>query len=85
MRTGRVQINKPIFKGGNPEIGVAEYRLKGLDFVEVEILYTRKSDGKKSWPYIYKMAVEKLMTYPQQIVAAGVKLRVAPMRDFDVV
>lgn len=85
MRTIRVQINRPIFGGGSPAIGIAEYKLTGVDVVEVEIMYTRKSDGQKSWPHIYKMTVQKLKSFPTQVVRGGVRLFVAPLGEWDVV
>lgn len=85
MRTIRVQLNKPIFGGGRPAIGIAEYKLSSADIVEVEIMYRRKKDGQKSWPYIYRMLVSKLRGYPTQVVSGGVKLFVAPLGDWDIV
>lgn len=84
MRTIRVQIQKPQWMGGNPHIGIAEYKLSNADIVEVEILYVRKKDNQRSWPYLYRMTVEKLRTYPTKIVSGGVKLFVAPLGDWDV-
>lgn len=83
MRTILVKLQKPIFFGGSPKLGVADFRLKGVDRVEVEIDYTRK-DGTKSYPDTYTMPASKLTKYPTQIVNGGVRLHVAPLSDWDV-
>lgn len=83
MRTGKVELKAPIWKSGHPEIGVADFRLKGVDQIEAEILYTRK-DGTRSYPNKYLMSVRKLLTYPTQVVGSGVKLYVAPLEDWAV-
>lgn len=79
-----IELKKPIWKNGRHEIGVAEYRLQGADEVLVDILYTRK-DGTKSFPDRYKMKTSKLMTYPIQVVGGGVRLYVAPLRDWEII
>lgn len=83
MRTGRVSIEKPIWNGGQPHIGIADFRCRGLDLVEVEILYTRKSDGKRSYDGLYSMKVADLMKSPTQTVRGGVKLYVAPLHEWE--
>ena len=82
MRETTVNIKKPIWGGGKPQIGVADFRVKGVDRVNVVIDYTRK-DGEKSYPGTYSMLAEKLVKYPTQIVGSGVKLYVAPLSDWD--
>lgn len=83
MRTTKVELKKPIWNGGKPCIGVAQFRLNSVDRVEVEIMYTRK-DGTRSYPDIYVMDVAKLVTYPTQVVGNNVKLYVAPLSDWEV-
>ena len=79
-----VELQKPIWGGGFPQIGVAEYRLQGADEVLVDILYTRK-DGTRSYPDRYKMKTSKLTSYPIQVVGGGVRLYVAPLKDWEVI
>lgn len=81
MRTVRVELRRPIWLGGKPSIGIADFKLRGADQIEAEILYTRK-DGGRSYPDKYYMAVEKLKTYPTQVVGGGVTLHVAPLSDW---
>lgn len=83
MREALVEIQKPIWGGGRPQIGVADFRLKSVDRIKVKIAYTRK-DGTESYPDTYAMAVSKLLTYPTQVVGGGVKLYVAPIADWEV-
>lgn len=84
MSTVRVELRKPIWNGGQPHIGIADWRLKNYSHVEAVIEYTRK-DGSKSYPDVYRMEVEKLKTYPTQVVGSGTRLFVAPLSDWEVV
>lgn len=83
MRENLVEIRGPIWNGGKPQIGIADFRIKSIDKVRVKITYKRK-DGTESYPDIYTMLVSKLLTYPVQIVGGGVKLYVAPLSDWDI-
>lgn len=83
MRRTLVEIQKPIWGGGRPAIGIADFRIKGVDVVDVEILYER-ADGTRSYPGTYSMPAEKLVKYPIQTVKSGVKLFVAPLSDWQV-
>lgn len=76
-----IDIQRPIWGGGQPKIGVADFRLGG-NTIDVRIGYTRK-DGTKSYPGIYRMLASKLRTYPTQIVGSGVLLYVAPIADWE--
>lgn len=82
MREILVKIQKPIWGGGKPQIGIADFRVEQADKVNVEIEYTRK-DGTKSYPDTYSMLVSKLKTYPTQVVGGGVTLYVAPLKDWE--
>jgi len=82
MREILVQINAPIWNDKKPHIGIAEYRLDDCDKVNVDIVYTRK-DGTRSFPDRYSMLVGKLKTYPTQVVGGGVRLYVAPLKDWE--
>jgi hypothetical protein len=84
MRIVRVEIQRPIWGGGKPAIGVADFRAKGADVIEAEIMYKRK-DGTRSYPDKYHMPVSALVNYPIQVVGGGVKLFVAPLADWEVV
>ena len=83
MREILVHIQKPIWGGGKPKIGVADFRVNGADIIKVKIDYARK-DGRESYPDVYKMLATKLVTYPVQVVGGGVKLYVAPLQDWEV-
>ena len=83
MRRRHVEIKKPIWGGGRPAIGIADFRVLGVDVIDVEILYER-ADGTRSYPGKYSMPIEKLMKYPKQTVRGGVKLFVAPLGDWEV-
>lgn len=82
MSTARIELKKPIWGGGSPKLGVADFRIKGVNTVEVVVEYERK-DGTKSYPGVYRMPAEKLVTYPTQIVGSGVRLFVAPLEDWE--
>lgn len=83
MRQTLVSIKSPIWNGGRPHIGVAEWKVQGVDRVNVKIEYQRK-DGSYSFPGMYYMDAEKLVKYPIKIVGSGVNLYVAPLGDWDV-
>lgn len=82
MRRALVQIERPVFGGGKPAIGVADFRLKGIDEIDAEIMYVRKSDGRRSYPNRFRMSVNKLKEYPTRTVGSGVQLYVAPVSDW---
>lgn len=81
MREALVEIKQPIWGGGEPKIGVADFRLKMIDRIKVKITYKRK-DGTESYPGVYTMLVKDLLKYPVQVVGSGVKLHVAPLSDW---
>lgn len=83
MREILVELQKPIWGGGSPKIGVADFRLNGSDIVNVKIGYTRK-DGTQSYPDTYTMSTSDLIKYPTQVVGGGVKLHVAPISDWKI-
>ena len=78
-----VTIKAPIWNGGNRKIGIADYRIKKADIVEVEIL-AKDKDGNKLHPGTYWMPVAKLKKYPIQTVHGGTKLYVSPIEDWDI-
>ena len=82
--TETYEIQKPIWQGELRKrcIGVADFRIKNADMMEVTIAYTRK-DGTKAHPGKYRMATDKLKTYPTQVVGSGVRLYVAPLEDWE--
>ena len=82
MRTGKIEIRAPLWGGGRPNIGIADFRIKGLDVIEAEIIYVRKTDGLRSYPGTYSMKVSEITQYPTQIVRGGVKLYVVPLEDW---
>lgn len=81
MSRALVELRGPIWNGGKPHIGVADFRIGQNDEVEVKITYRRK-DGNESYPGKYIMKAAKLRTYPTQVVGSGVTLFVAPLRDW---
>ena len=76
-----IEIKAPIWFGGKPSIGVADYRI-GQGKVQVEITYTRK-DGTRSFPGHYEMDSQKLLRYPVQTVKGGVRLHVARLSEWE--
>jgi len=76
-----IDIQKPIWFGGKPSIGIADYRI-GQGKVQVQITYVRK-DGFRSFPGHYEMDSSKLLKYPVQTVKGGVKLHVARLSEWE--
>lgn len=81
MSRALVELRGPIWNGGKPHIGVADFRIGPNDEVEVKITYKRK-DGTESYPGTYIMKAAELKKYPTQVVGSGVTLYVAPLRDW---
>ncbi len=78
-----IELRKPIWNGGKPHIGVADFRIGSQGNCQVKIRYVRKSDGEESYPGWYEMDCNKLRKYPVQVVGGGVKLHVAPLEDWE--
>lgn len=83
MRRAKIELRKPIWNGRKPHIGVADFKLNGVDEVAVSIEYTNKH-GQKTYPGTFTMKTEELKKYPTQVVRGRVRLYVAPLRDFEV-
>ena len=80
-----LRISKPIWNGGKPCVGVAEFRFKNHDEIHVDITYVRKKDGRRSYPYLYSVKREQALRYPTQVVSGGVALRVIPIGDLRII
>ena len=72
-----LQIRSPIW--GKKAIGVAQHRLPLGDLL-VEIMYTRKSDGYRSYPHIYRVPKANMSRYLKE-ERYGVTLILIPISD----
>lgn len=79
----KVEIKEPIWNGGNPAIGIADFRVKGADRIIAKISY-KKEDGTLMFPETYIMGAGKLKSYPTKVVGKGIKVYVAPLTDWEV-
>lgn len=78
----KITIIEPIWKTNSVGLNI-----KGLDLQEevlVEIAYKTK-EGKKVFPEIYTMLVDKIITYPTQIVRHNVELHIVPISDLTII
>lgn len=80
-----IVLQKPIWGGGfrgNESFGIADYRLKGDETVDVECSY-RNRFGNLVFPHRYRISKAKARTFPTQKVKNGVKLHVIPIGEFE--
>lgn len=84
MITEKYEIKAPVWNGELRKrcIGIADFRIKNAEMMEVTIGYTRK-DGTKPHPGVYRMPTSKLKTYPMETVGSGVRVYVAPLEDWE--
>ena len=75
-KISKYTIHEPIWDGGTKEraIGIAEFRLPCI----VDIDY-KNPDGKKTFPYKYKISKEFAKQFRTQIVGNDIKLRIIPV------
>ena len=74
-------IHAPRWNGGKRVVGIADYRIKDANRIEID--YVRKSDGERVYPTPFFMRGNKIKTYPTQIVRGGVKLYQVPIDDLE--
>lgn len=81
LSVGRpIEIRTPIWNGGKRCVGIAEWRLRGKEFVLVRITY-RNKNGELIYPGVYEISTMKLWSCPRQMMKNGVAVRVVPIED----
>ena len=75
MKYNKISIKAPIWK--TRSVGIAEDKI--ADITDVEIEYVTK-DGKKLYPFIYRITRELALKYPIQDVK-GHRLHLVPIAD----
>ena len=80
--TARLNIREPIWNGGKKCVGIANFRIKGKEGIDVTVDYTDKY-GNKSCPATYYVNSIKLRQYPTQKVR-GITLYIIPIEDMEV-
>jgi len=79
MATVRIEIKEPIWYGGRRQVGIAEYKLRGCDTVEVVIGY-RNRYGDLVYPRPLRIPVSKVLRGRRQ-ERKGVVLRWVAIDD----
>ena len=79
----RVDIKEPIWYGGKRQVGIAEYKLKGFEMVEVHILY-RDRQGNLVYPSPLVAPISQVMKGRRQVVRQGTVLRWISIEDMRV-
>lgn len=75
-----IPIRFPIWNGGQRVVGIADFRVKQHNKIEIE--YVRK-DGTRSYPNCYYMAGADIVKYPVQTVKGGVRVYLVPLKDLE--
>lgn len=71
------KIREPIWNGGKRAVGIAEYKLRPYN--SIEILYATK-DGQRLYSDTYLITKGEALQYPIQMIR-GVKLRIIPIEN----
>jgi len=75
-----IVIHEPVWN--RQAVGIAEHKLDS-DLV-VEIDYKTKS-GKRAFPHVYFIKLEKALTFQEKmVVGGGTTVRLIPIRAFDI-
>jgi len=77
----RINIEKPIWS--NQSIGIAEWRLKAADTIEIVILYKDKS-GRRVFPETYQISAHELKKCPLKTLRTGTRLYIVPIQKMEV-
>jgi len=80
MAMVRIEIKEPIWFGGQRQVGIAEYKLRGCDTVEVLIGY-RNKHGDRVYPNPLRVPSSKVMQGRRQEVKQGVIVRWIAIAD----
>lgn len=75
-----IPIKFPIWNGGDRVVGVADFRVKQHN--RIEILYVRK-DGTRSYPNPYYMSGEDIVKHKIKVVGGGVKVYLVPIKELE--
>ena len=79
MNMVKIEIGEPIWFGGKRQVGIAEYKLRGMDMVEVVIGY-RNKHRDLVYPKPLRVPVTKVMRGRRQ-ERKGVVLRWVAIDD----
>lgn len=77
-----VPIKFPVWNGGQRFVGIADFRIRPHN--KIEILYVRK-DGHRSFPNCYYISGEdiKRPDHKTKIVGGGVKVYLVPVSELE--
>ena len=75
-----IPIKFPIWNGGERYVGIADFRVKQHN--KIEILYVRK-DGERSYPNCYYMSGADIVKHKIKVVGGGVKVYLIPIKELE--
>lgn len=78
----KYQIRSPIWNGGQPAVGLAEWKMLHDEILEIRVTHRRKKNGKLTFPGVYRTTKSHALTCPVD-PKCEVKLRVVPLADCD--
>jgi hypothetical protein len=77
----RIAIRTPVWS--SHKVGIAAYRAKRADVIEVKVKYRKDKDGKELLPKVLTIPVAKVRTYPVKEVGGGTMLHMVPIADME--
>lgn len=82
MRIHTFELRAPIWGGRkNLKIGIAEFRLRMAELIDVECIYRDKSGGR-TFPRIYRIASSKAARFPARR-QKGTLIHEIPIEEFE--
>ena len=76
-----IKIEKPIWKLGCVGINRDKLKIYRDDWIFVEIMYVRKSDGKRQWPDVMTIEANEALSYPTQRLSSRVTVHLVPIDE----
>ena len=77
----RIAIRTPVWS--SHKVGIAAYRAKRADVIEVKVKYRKAKDGKELLPKVLTIPAAKVRTYPVKVVGGGTKVHMVPIADME--
>lgn len=80
----KYQIRSPIWNGGQPAVGLAEWKMLHDEILEIRVTHRRKKNGKLTFPGVYRTTRTHALKCPAKLAGfTKTILRVVPLADCD--
>jgi len=77
----RIAIRTPVWDGR--KVGIANFRARRADIIEVKVKYRLKKADKELLPKVLTIPAAKVRTYPVKVVGGGTKVHMVPIADME--